>query len=258
MYFQLKRKLRSGGTTYGTFVFGKDPSTTEIIGAAGFDFVIIDREHSALCWTEIAEHARAARAAGIAMLVRISTPKTEEVTRSLDIGAEGVVIPHFGRDVAASFAAASGSRYPPRGSRGTCTGTRGSGFGLQQFASLFKEADSEALVIAQIEDEKVLAELDTVMDPTMVDAVMPGLADLSMSMGLPGEFSAEAVQNATKSIFDVANKRNLLTGAYVANSVELGKWQRLKCNFLIYAIDYKVLAEGYRAALNSIKSQVDS
>lgn len=255
MQFRLKSKFKAGQLAYGTFVFSKDPSSTEIAGEIGFDFVIVDREHSPLGWSEITEHARAAQAVGISLLVRTRGPSGDEVSRALDIGAEGVVIPHFGLDRAAGLEAVRAARYAPLGTRGTCTGTRASGFGLQNFARTVEEANSEALVIVQIEDKDVLSGLDELFAGTKVDAVMPGLADLATSFGLPGQFAADEVIQATGKIFETASRHAIFTGAYIANAGEVERWRKRSCNFLVYSIDHKVLAESYRRALSDIRLQ---
>lgn len=253
MQFRLKSKFKAGQLAYGTFVFSKDPASTEIAGETGFDFVIVDREHSPLSWSEITEHARAAQAVGISLLVRTRGSSGDEVSRALDIGAEGVVIPHFGLDRAAGLEAVRAARYAPMGTRGTCTGTRASGFGLQNFARTVAEANSEALVIVQIEDKEVLEGLDALLAGTGVDAVMPGLADLATSFGLPGQFAADDVIKATGQILDAASRNAIPAGAYIANAGEVERWRKLSCNFLVYAIDYKVLAESYKRALSDMK-----
>ncbi|KPQ04321.1 MAG: 4-hydroxy-2-oxoheptanedioate aldolase [Rhodobacteraceae bacterium HLUCCA12] len=255
MLFRLKSRFKAGQSANGTFVFSKDPSSTEIAGVAGFDFVIVDREHSALSWSEITEHARAAQAVGTSMLVRTRGSSGDEVAKALDIGAEGVVIPHFGMDHASGLEAVGAARYAPNGTRGTCTGTRSSGFGLQTFSKIVAEANSEALVVVQIEDKEVLTGLDDLLSAAKVDAVMPGLADLATSFGLPGQFAAAEVIQATEQIFEVADRLGICTGAYIANAGEVERWRERDCDFLVYSIDQKVLAESYRFALSSIQTK---
>lgn len=255
MRFQLKARLRSGTQLRGSFVFSRDPAVTEIIAAAGFDVVILDREHGPLGWSEIADHARAARAAGIPLLVRVSRTCTEEVTRALDLGAEGVVLPHYGRDRASSIAAVQAARYAPGGLRGTCTGTRASGYGLGAIAELAEAADREVVVVVQIEDPATVDGLGALLDLAAVDVVMPGLADLASALGLPGQFRAAPVLEAAHRMLATASAHGRWTSVYVANAGELSRWQGVACNLLVYGIDYKVIGEAYREALMSLAPQ---
>ncbi len=248
MRFRFKQRLGEGRPQRGTFIFSCDPAMTEIAGGAGFDFVIVDREHTTLGWDDIQAHARAARAVGIAMLVRVQSPDGIEVTHALDLGADGVVIPHFGLDLAASAACVRAARYAPDGERGTCTGIRANSYSLDSFAETAAEANRGAAVVVQIEDAAVLPGLDALLAAVPVDAVMPGLADLSTSLGHPGGFSHPAVLAAAEQMFASVAKAELPLGFYIANPAEVARWAARAAAFYVYSIDYKVVAEGYRAA----------
>lgn len=253
MPFKLKSKLESETPAIGTFVFSSDPASTEIAALAGCDFVIVDREHTALSWRDIQNHCRAAGACDISLLVRTRSPSGEEVAKALDLGAEGAVIPHFGLDREASIQCVRSARFNPDGDRGTCTGTRPGSYGLGDFSHAVAEANREALVIVQIEDAEVLPHLDDLFSEVRVDAVMPGLADLSTSLGKPGQFADPSVIEAAGKVFSAAGKAGLPLGLYIANAGEKARWAGQKANFFVYAIDYKVIAEGYRAAVGAIR-----
>jgi len=248
MRFRFKQRLAENRPQRGTFVFSSDPAMTEIVGRAGFDFVIVDREHTTLGWREIEGHARAAAAAGIALLVRVQEPASVEVTHALDLGADGVVIPHFGLDRAASAESVRAARYAPAGERGTCTGIRANGYSLDVFARTVEEANKGAAVVVQIEDAAVLDGLDDLLATVPVDAVMPGLADLSTSLGHPGGFSHPEVLAAAERMFASVAKARVPLGFYVANPGEVARWAARAAAFHVFSIDYKVVAEGYRAA----------
>ena len=89
-------KMARGETAYGTFVFARDPSVTEIVGSAGFDLAIIDTEHAVLGMPEVVDHLRAAQCAGISAWVRVGDYDPAAVGRILDAGAQGIVFPHYG------------------------------------------------------------------------------------------------------------------------------------------------------------------
>jgi 4-hydroxy-2-oxoheptanedioate aldolase len=253
MPFRLKPRLASGTPVVGTFVFSSDPASTEIAALAGCDFVVVDREHTALSWSDVQNHCRAAEARGISLLVRTRSPSGEEIAKALDVGAEGAVVPHFGLDREASIRCVRSARFNPEGDRGTCTGTRPGLFGLGDFSRTVAEANRDALVVVQIEDAEVLPDLDALFAEVRVDAVMPGLADLSTSLGKPGRFSDPEVIEAANSVFTAAEKAGLPVGVYIANAGETARWAGTKANFFVYAIDHKVLAEGYRTAVDTVR-----
>lgn len=252
----LKRRFAEGIPLCGTFIFSSDPATTEIAARAGFEFVIVDREHTSLSWKDVATHVRAARGAGIGTLVRIRKVDGEEIEHALDAGAEGAVVPHFGLDRAASADCVTHARYAPLGTRGTCTGTTASGYGLTNFAEVVAEANSEALIIAQIEDASVALAAEDILSEIPVDMIMPGLADLSTSLGHPGAFAHPIVSATVDGIVRAAAARNIPMGLYIPNADALGTWKGGDVRFYVYAIDYKVIAEGYRAARRAIDRQL--
>jgi 2-keto-3-deoxy-L-rhamnonate aldolase RhmA len=254
MRFQFKQRLAGGKPQRGTFVFSSDPAMTEIVGRAGFDFVIVDREHTALGWREVEAHARAARAAGIAILVRVQAPDGVEVSHALDLGADGVVIPHFGLDPGASAACVKAARYAPAGERGTCTGTRANSYSLDAFAKTVEEANEGAAVVVQIEDAAVLDGLDELLAQVPVDAAMPGLADLATSLCHPGGFSHPEVLAAADRMFASVKRARLPLGFYIANPGEVARWAGREAAFHVFSIDYKVVAEGYRAAAETLQA----
>ena len=89
-------RIRAGDTLLGGFVFSTDPNITEIYAAAGFDFVIIDLEHTMGDLQIVAAHLRAARAAGIQASVRIGRSQLHDVPRLLDAGCKSLMLPHLG------------------------------------------------------------------------------------------------------------------------------------------------------------------
>jgi 2-keto-3-deoxy-L-rhamnonate aldolase RhmA len=252
----LRQKLRDRTPVHGTWIFSSDPAMTEIAASAGFEFVIVDREHTALSWSDITGHARAAAACGASLLVRIAEPSATEVMHALDLGAAGVVIPHFGLDAEATLSAARAMRYAPEGDRGTCTGVRINQYGLGDFAEVARRSNEEAVIVALVEDPDVLPRLPAILDEIAVDAVFPGLADLSAALGLAGQFGHPTVIEAVDSLMASAMARGIPVGAYVANPSQMSKWLGGAASFFVYSIDYKIVAEGYRTARAAFRDAV--
>lgn len=244
----LKQRLKSRTPLHGTWIFSSDPAMTEIAASAGFEFVIVDREHTTLSWSEITGHARAASSCGASLLVRVTHADPIEVMHALDIGAAGVVIPHFGVDVGATKRAQRSMRYSPGGDRGTCTGVRANQFGLGNFAEVAKRSDEESVFVALVEDPEVLPNLSAILGEVPVDAVFPGLADLTTALGLPGQFGHPKVIEAVDGLMSTVAAHDIPVGAYVANPAQMTKWIGGPASFFVYSIDYKIVAEGYRSA----------
>jgi 2-keto-3-deoxy-L-rhamnonate aldolase RhmA len=252
----LRQRLANKETLYGTFVFSSDPAMTEIAAAAGFDFVIVDREHTTLGWQEVTAHARAAAAAGISLLVRVTHADPSDVSHGLDLGAAGVVIPHFGLDIEATKNAARAMRYAPEGDRGTCTGIRANAYGLGTFGETARRGNEHSIFLVQVEDAEVLPRLEELLEDIRVDAILPGVADLSTSLGLAGQFGNPTVIDAVNRLMSTSAKAGVPVGAYVANHGQMATWANGEATFFVFSIDYKVVAEGYRAAREAFQQSL--
>ena len=237
----------------GTFIFSPDPAHTEIAARAGFDLVIVDLEHAPLALADVVAHARAARAGGISCWARVGQLDPLAVGRLLDTGVDGVVLPHFGVDPAASRACLAAFQYPPRGTRPACSGVRSAGYGLSDFAAE-AERGSMAEAVALIEDAAVLDRLDEVLAWPGLHAVIPGgPGDLAASLGLPGQGDHATVRAAVERIVTAAKAQpGLKAGLYVTGLPSLASWRGGPLDFVVLSIDYRVLAHAYRAAAEAL------
>jgi len=116
---RMKRKLKEGEAVHGSFVKITDPATIEIAAYRGFDFVIIDLEHGPHSVQGAQNLVRAAELGGITPVIRVVENSPSHILRALDIGAQGVELPHISNRKDAEKAAKA-VRYFPRGERGLC------------------------------------------------------------------------------------------------------------------------------------------
>lgn len=181
----LKQRLRDGEPLTGCFVMIPSPAVVEMCGYAGFDFVILDQEHGS-AGTEVLENQiRAAEASGIAALVRIPEASAARAQHALDAGAEGLLVPHVtSLDVAREIVSAA--QYPPEGLRGMATTTRAGHHGTIAVDEHLKRARERNVVMLQIEDRSVLPDVESIAGLPGVDSIFIGPADLSISLGHPG------------------------------------------------------------------------
>ncbi|MEU8916887.1 aldolase/citrate lyase family protein [Streptomyces nigrescens] len=180
---EVRRKLGAGEEVYGLFSTLPEPTMVEMIGCAGYDFVILDTEHTLVDPRRLENLIRAAETAGLTPFVRVPEADPGAVLRALDAGAMGIVVPHVrGRaDIDATIRAA---RYAPEGMR-SLNGGRGPGFGRIDPAEYLRRANAEIMVIALLEDAEGIEAIDEILSPGGVDLVLPGPGDLSQSYGVP-------------------------------------------------------------------------
>lgn len=195
---EFKAALGSGKPLFGLINSVPAPLLVEMLGHAGYDFVVLDLEHVGINPETLENLVRAAECAGVTPLVRVPGTKPELIMRVLDCGAQGVVVPHMADAEGASVAAAA-SRYHPRGSRGI-TGGRTTGFGTLSLQDYFALANEEILVAVMIEDRRGVANIDAIASVPGIDLVVEGAIDLSQSYGVPGQAQHPEVQRAISHV----------------------------------------------------------
>lgn len=195
---RLKAALIEGRPVFGLLSSIPSPLVVEMIGYAGYDFVILDTEHVGVDPETLENMIRAAECAGITPLVRVPSAAPEPILRALDSGAQGIVVARVGHRRTAEQAVAA-SRYHPLGTRGI-SGGRTTGFGTIALADYLALANREIAVVAMIEDRDGVANIDEIASVPGIDLVLEGAIDLSQSLGVPGDAQHPAVQQALQHV----------------------------------------------------------
>ncbi len=188
----LQQRLRGGGAPghghqrvpLGTWVMSASPLVVEAVGCAGFDWVVIDMEHSPVEIGGVAQMLQALGTTKAAPIVRVPWNDTVVIKRVLDAGAQTVIVP-FVQDAAEARRAAAALRYPPRGVRGVVGTSRANRFGTQRVS--LEAANEGVALIVQLESPRALDALEDIAAVDGVDALFVGPADLSAGMGLGGD-----------------------------------------------------------------------
>lgn len=195
---KLKSALTAGRPVFGLLNSIPSSLIVEMIGYAGYDFVILDMEHVGVNPETLENMIRAAESAGITPLVRVPSIAPDTIMRVLDCGAQGIVAPHITNKADAELAVAA-SRYYPLGNRGI-TGGRTTGFGTIDLPTYFDRANREIMMVAMVEDRDGVDNIEEIVSVPGIDMVLEGAIDLSQSMGVPGQAQDLAVQRAIQHI----------------------------------------------------------
>lgn len=180
-----RARLLAGAPMLGTFVKLPTTQVIEILGGLGFDFVVIDQEHAPLDRAQIDLMCLAARASGLAPVVRVGDPGAANVLSALDCGAVGIMFPHV---VSAPVAADCVARCRYQGGvRGFAGLSRASDWGAVSGPTHIARQDSEIAVIAMIEDRPAVAEVPAIVATPGLDAIFIGRGDLGATFGADPE-----------------------------------------------------------------------
>ena len=215
MINQVRRKLERDEVVMGMMHFTGSPMIVEVMARAGLDFFIIDMEHSPIDVSLAAHLVRTGDAAGITPFVRVPEVNAGLIKKLLNLGAQGIVVPHADRESAQ--AAVRAAWYEPAGIRGSCPAIRSANYGPDEGWDSFQEAENrEVMVIPLIEDTSTLEDFEALADTPGLDVFFLGPFDYSVSAGVPGATFDHPVMAATiERMVEVASSR----GKYVMTSV---------------------------------------
>lgn len=215
-----RQRMLAGDKLIGTFLKTPTGHATEVVAALGFDFVVIDQEHSPFDRTSTDVALMAARGCNIPALVRVSGP--DAVLSVLDCGATGILMPHvasaeYAREVAALC------RYR-NGKRGYATSTRAGGYTSVPMWKHIAASDAAITVVAQIEDPEALDQIDAIAAVEGIDSLFIGRGDLTAAFNDETP-NPPAVRNAVERIAAAARKANKPVSVYVGAKPE-AEWLR--------------------------------
>jgi len=178
-----KQVMDSGQLALGAYVALSDPQIVEIIGISGFDAVFIDMEHTAFDLSLVQQMIVAADLVDITPIVRVSDSDPGFILRVLDMGAQGIVIPHVD-GLEGAKKAVEAVRYPPVGLRGGAGATRAARFGSVGWADHVRTSNQEILLSVMTEDTKAISQVSEIAALDGVDLVALGPTDLSQTLGV--------------------------------------------------------------------------
>lgn len=177
--------MQSGQLAIGTFVGLADPQIVEIIGLAGFDAAFIDMEHTAFDLATVQQMIIAAELVGITPMVRVSDSDPGFILRLLDMGAQGIVIPHVD-GIEGAKKAVDAVRYAPIGTRGGAPGSRAAKFGSVSWSEHVRTSNEEIILSVMTEDAKAIEQVPEIAALPGVDLISLGPTDLSLTLGVTG------------------------------------------------------------------------
>jgi 4-hydroxy-2-oxoheptanedioate aldolase len=239
-----KRALRAGKPQIGLWSSLSSNYSVEVIAGAGFDWLLLDSEHSPNDLESLLTQLQAAAPYPTTSIVRVPWNDMVTIKRVLDIGAQALLVPYVSTAEEA-VAAVSYTRYPPKGVRGVAGTTRATRFGrVKDYA---KHADEEICLLVQVETQSALDNIEAICAVEGVDGVFIGPADLHASMGYVGEVANPKVKPLIDDAIGRIRKAGKAPGILTPNEADAKHW--LECGALFVAVgaDVGILARGAEA-----------
>jgi len=251
----VRRKLREGQEVHGLFCSIPAPALVEMIGCAGYDFVILDSEHTLVDPEGLENLIRAAEAVGLTPFVRVPESDPGAILRALDAGAMGVVVPHI-RSRSDVDSAVRAARYAPEGMR-SLNGGRVPGFGLIDLTEYIRLANEEIMVVAMIEDAEGVEALPEVLAGGGVDLVLEGAADLSQSYGVPWQTRHPKVAEGLRRMHASCAEHGVPFCAIPRSREDHETWRRAGVSAFVLGEERGLAARALRRHLDEYRTHDD-
>jgi len=248
----LKKKLIKHKITIGSWISLGHSAIAEIMAKTGFDWLVVDMEHSVITLREAQQLIQVIELSGVVPLVRVGENNSLIIKRVMDAGAYGVIVPMVNTREDA-IRAVEAVKYPPAGKRGVGL-ARAQGYGVD-FEKYKNWVNKGSIVIVQIEHIDAINNLEEILAVDGVDGSIIGPYDLSASMGYPGEFKRKDVKQALKRYVDCCKKLHKPAGFHVVNPDFKEVQEKVKggFSFIAFGLDTLFMAEKCKAELSDIR-----
>lgn len=237
-------RLRAGEILLATFIKTPGMHAVEIAGKSVLDAVVLDAEHAPFSIDALDQALLACRAAGIAGIVRVPDARPQTIGQMLDLGADGILVPHI-CSAADAQAAVAAARYRG-GQRGFSNSPRAGGYGASTMLSHIDAQDAEVLVLCQIEDRAAVECVEEIAAVPGVDCLFVGKADLAVSYAVY-DLEHALVREAQKRIFAAARAHKVCAGIFVGNVAPLSELTAAGGQLFVVGSDQSILRSGFDA-----------
>jgi 4-hydroxy-2-oxoheptanedioate aldolase len=250
----LKERIRAGEALHGCWINLGSPVSAEIIGRAGFDWVLIDLEHGAGNDGVMYQQLQVLESAQATALVRTDDLSRPKAQRILDAGANGIMFPRI-ETAEEALLAASMLYYPPKGVRGMAKMTRASAFG-KSIQDYIANQENNLVGIIQIETISALKQIDAIASLDGVDILFVGPSDLSLALGIFGQLNHADYQAAIRNVAQAAKKAGKAVGVLLQDVSEYEMYHQLGFRFLACGADSSFVARGADTMVKAMKEKI--
>lgn len=251
----LRSLIGTPGPKIGTFLFEfATPGIGQILKAAGADYAVLDMEHTGFCFDTVCQVVRYCQAAELPLVVRVPSQQRHHISRALDTGADGIMVPIVS-SVAQARAVLDAARYWPDGTRGVALGLAHERFAVRDEGLLprFAEQNARTAVILQVEDPGGAAAADEIAALPGVDMLWLGHNDLSVALDKPGAFDDATFARAEQATIAAAKKHEKSAGRLAVDAGQAAQFVKLGYDFVSIAGDVWLLQQAFAAGVETIR-----
>ncbi len=244
--FSLRERILNKEVVVGLFYKFNSQAIVEMVGNTGFDFVIIDTEHSNYSSYDVEGLIRAAECVGMSSIVRIREAISEDVLHALDSGADGVQIPSI-TSIETAAEVCKSSKYYPEGNRGLSTTQRAAMYtAWNNEVGYIDHSNKNSLVVVHVENIEMAERVEELLEIPQLDVIFVGPSDLSQSMGKPGQMNDPEVVGVIEDIFRKVLAKGKAVGIYCGTPAAVKKYVELGATYIAYGSDVTVMVDALK------------
>jgi 4-hydroxy-2-oxoheptanedioate aldolase len=250
---ELKAGLHGGKTVWGTMlVHARILSAATIYRQVGFDYAIVDAEHSPNSRAETADMAKALLDAGVCPVMRVPTTEPHQTIMALDAGFHGVLVPYCETADEVRAVVNAGKLRPLKGELHDLARDAGI-FPSDATKAYLEKRNANVVMIIGIESARAVSNLESILDVPGVDAIFIGPNDLSVTLGVPDQFDHPKYVEAVEHIVATSQKRGIAAGPHCFNEAALLRWMKTGMRNILFSADVRALADGYKVTLDKVR-----
>jgi 2-keto-3-deoxy-L-rhamnonate aldolase RhmA len=254
---QTRERLARGETVFGCGLqVYRSAEIPRAFAAAGFDYVFIDMEHGAYDLETVQDMIAACNMAGITAIVRVAELLYSLVARLLDSGAQGIILPRV-EDPKLLAEAMSWMRFPPVGKRGYGVNPTMVSYEGHTFAEIIEHQNRNTVSVVQFETRVAMERADDLLSVPGVDIAMVGPADLSISLGVPGDFDNPIMISTISALIEKCNRHGVVPGIQTRSVAMAKAWAERGMRFVGAGAEHGLLLEKAKEAvaqLNQVRA----
>ena len=220
---------------------------------AGFDYVFIDMEHGAYDLETVQDMIAASNHAGITPIVRVAELLYSLVARLLDAGAQGIILPRV-EDPALLEGALSWMRFPPLGKRGYGVNPTMVGYESRSFTEIIDHLNRNTLAVVQFETKTAMEHADELLAAKGIDIAMVGPADLSISLGVPGQMDHPLLISTVDQLIEKCNRHGVVPGIQTRGLAMSKMWAERGMRFVGTAAEHALLLEKAKETVAALRA----
>jgi 4-hydroxy-2-oxoheptanedioate aldolase len=253
LQLSIKSKLNQGGLLVGTYIKLNNAPIVEMFGYTDYDFIIVDGRHSAYSYESVMEMIRAANGVGMAAIVRLPSNQEEHILHTIDLGAQGILMP-VAENLSEIESAVDYMRYAPIGRLDFAMTTRSGGYGLYESDAYIEMFNNAFTSMVMIENLQMAGRIKEICSIRNVDVIFIGVESISAEMGKRGQTNDPEVLAVVRGITETALDNGKYLGAYAGSIEEAALYEAWGMHMIAYSSDLLIASKRIQQVYHALEA----